>query len=43
MMNRLIQDLQNPAYLPDRTDRVEVVQTHISIVFVADAFVYKTG
>jgi aminoglycoside phosphotransferase family enzyme len=40
-MNDIIRDLQNPAALPDPTGRVTVVQTHISIVFVADAFVYK--
>ena len=40
-MPALIDDLQNPALLPDRTQRVSVVQTHISIVFVADDFVYK--
>jgi len=37
----MINDLQNPASLPDRTKKVFVVQTHISIVFVADEFVYK--
>jgi aminoglycoside phosphotransferase family enzyme len=37
----MIEDLQNPALLPDRTEAVFVVQTHISIVFVADNFVYK--
>jgi aminoglycoside phosphotransferase family enzyme len=40
-MNDIIKDLQDPAALPDPTGSVTVVQTHISIVFVADAFVYK--
>ncbi len=40
-MGLIIDDLQNPAALPDRTKTVSVVQTHISIVFVADDFVYK--
>jgi uncharacterized protein len=40
-MNPMIRDLQDPARLPDPTGSVRVVQTHISIVFVADAFVYK--
>ncbi len=40
-MSSLIDDLQNPASLPDKTKSVFVVQTHISIVFVADEFVYK--
>ncbi len=37
----IIEDLQNPDSLPDKTDSVSIVQTHISIVFVADEFVYK--
>ncbi len=40
-MSSIINDLQNPALLPDKTKKVSVVQTHISIVFVADEFVYK--
>ena len=40
-MTSIIDDLQKPGALPDRTDSVSVVQTHISIVFVADEFVYK--
>jgi len=40
-MDTLIQDLSKPEALPDETQRVTVIQTHISIVFVADHFVYK--
>lgn len=40
-MPSIIDDLQNPGSLPDRTEKVSIVQTHISIVFVADEFVYK--
>lgn len=40
-MSNIIEDLQNPLALPDKTGGVTVVQTHISIVFVADEFVYK--
>ena len=40
-MTSLIQDLLNPAALPDETKNVSLVQTHISTVFVADAYVYK--
>ena len=40
-MPSIIDDLQDPFSLPDRTRNVSVVQTHISIVFVADEFVYK--
>jgi aminoglycoside phosphotransferase family enzyme len=41
MKPSIIEDLKNPVLLPDRTEHVDVVQTHISIVFVADHFVYK--
>ncbi|MEW6669642.1 MAG: phosphotransferase [Thermodesulfobacteriota bacterium] len=37
----MIEDLLDPMSLPDPTDTVRLVQTHISLVFVADAFVYK--
>lgn len=37
----IIQDLKDPGSLPDRTGSVQVVQTHISVVFVADHYVYK--
>lgn len=40
-MSSIIEDLKKPDSLPDKTDSVSVVQTHISIVFVADEFVYK--
>ncbi len=40
-MNDMVRDLRNPSALPDPTERVAVVQTHISVVLVADAFVYK--
>jgi uncharacterized protein len=40
-MPSIIDDLSNPAFLPDKTEGVKVVQTHISMVFVGDEFVYK--
>ena len=40
-MSSMVDDLSNPASLPDRTEKVSVVQTHISVVFLADEFVYK--
>lgn len=40
-MSSMIEDLLKPEALPDKTEKVDVVQTHISVVFVADAFVYK--
>mgnify|MGYP005842212375 CR=1 FL=1 len=41
LLSSLIQDLLKPEALPDPTRRVSLVQTHISLVFVADDFVYK--
>ena len=40
-MSTMIEDLLRPENLPDPTDTVKLVQTHISLVFVADRFVYK--
>ena len=40
-MSSLIQDLLDPDALPDKTQSVSLVQTHISMVFVADKYVYK--
>ncbi|MFO8089012.1 MAG: phosphotransferase [Desulfatiglandaceae bacterium] len=40
-MKQLIEDLSKPDSMPDPTKNVSVIQTHISIVFVADNFVYK--
>lgn len=37
----LIHDLSKPSALPDETTRVSAVQTHISIVFIGDRYVYK--
>src|SRR5512139_1667841 len=41
MIESMIEDLLNPEALPDPTKRIQLVQTHISLVFVADQFVYK--
>ena len=40
-VDSIIHDLQDPDSLPDPSEKVNVVQTHISIVFVADEYVYK--
>jgi len=40
-MSSMINDLLDPTFLPDKTERVSIIQTHISIVFIADEFVYK--
>ncbi len=40
-MSGIIEDLRRPEALPDPTDKVEVVQTHISTVFIGRDFVYK--
>jgi aminoglycoside phosphotransferase family enzyme len=37
----MIHDLLNPTSLPDPTRRVTLVQTHISVVLLADRFAYK--
>ena len=41
MIETMIEDLLKPESLPDPTQGVLLVQTHISLVFVADEFVYK--
>jgi len=41
MLETMIEDLLKPESLPDPTQGVLLVQTHISLVFVADDFVYK--
>jgi hypothetical protein len=40
-MSSLIDDLMDPRALPDPTSGVTLVQTHISLVFVGDDYVYK--
>ncbi|MGM0426506.1 MAG: phosphotransferase [Thermodesulfobacteriota bacterium] len=40
-MSAIMRDLKDPNALPDETREVNVVQTHISVVFVADHYVYK--
>jgi len=40
-MSSMIDDLLDPRFLPDKTERVSLTQTHISLVFLADEFVYK--
>ena len=40
-MASLIHDLQDPQSLPDPTTHVTLVQTHISMVFMGEDFVYK--
>lgn len=40
-MSDIIEDIRNPSALPDPTDSVDVVQTHISTVFIGRDFVYK--
>jgi aminoglycoside phosphotransferase family enzyme len=41
MQPDMIESLQDPASFPDKTENISVVQTHISVVFIADRFVYK--
>lgn len=40
-LERLIQALSDPAVYPHCPDSVQVVQTHISVVFIAGTLVYK--
>ena len=40
-LTRLIDALSDPSAYPDPVSRIEVRQTHISVVFLAGAFVYK--
>lgn len=40
-MFSLIEDLLDPSSLPDETKSVSLIQTHISMVFLGDEFVYK--
>lgn len=40
-MSSMIDDLLNPEFLSDKTKKVSLIQTHISLVFLADEFVYK--
>ena len=37
----MIDDLLNPEFLLDKTKKVSLIQTHISLVFLTDEFVYK--
>ncbi len=40
-MSSLIKDLMKPSAYPDKTKKIKLIQTHISVVFIADEFVYK--
>ncbi len=37
----MIEDLLDPGSIPERTSTVRLIQTHISLIFVTDEFVYK--
>lgn len=40
-MSSMLKDLLHPAVFPERTERVFLIHTHISSVFITDEFVYK--
>ncbi len=40
-MFSMIDDLMHPSAYPEKTEKIELVQTHISTVFICDKFVYK--
>ena len=37
----IVEAMMRPAFYPERPDKVVLIQTHISYVFIAGAFVYK--
>jgi len=37
----IVEAMMRPAFYPERPEKVELIQTHISYVFIAGAFVYK--
>jgi hypothetical protein len=39
--DRLVEHLSDPAFYPEPTSAVEVIQTHISYIFLTDTFAYK--
>ena len=41
MEQRLIRSLQKPSAYPEHTESVELVQTHVSYIFLTDRFAYK--
>jgi hypothetical protein len=40
-LDRLIEAMSDPGFYPHRPKAVEVIHTHISVVFIADELVYK--
>jgi len=40
-MSTMIDDLMHPSAYPEMSEKVKLVQTHISTVFICDKFVYK--
>ena len=40
-LGRLVERLSDPAFYPERTRTVEVIQTHISFIFLTDEHAYK--
>src|SRR5579871_2761995 len=37
----IVEAMMRPEFYPERPDRVELIQTHISYVFIAGGYVYK--
>lgn len=37
----IVEAMMRPAFYPEHPEKVELIQTHISYVFIAGAFVYK--
>ncbi len=40
-LDRLVERLSDPAFYPEPTRKVEVIQTHISYIFLTDSYAYK--
>lgn len=40
-MKSMMEDLMHPSAFPDVTKSIRLIQTHISMVFIGDSFVYK--
>lgn len=39
--NPLVEGLLNPSSYPEEAGKIEIVQTHISFVFLTDKYAYK--
>ena len=40
-MRKLIKSLLNPAAYPEPTEKVSLIETHVSYIFLTDSYAYK--